>query len=146
MFQFSQPSGQVLKMVDSHGKIFERFRLCLHAKNQANLINWRCFCLDCMNRTSKLKERRKRFWKGSKILPCTCSRSFTWITSVLRNDYLDVFCSSIVGEESSFIFAIEELHTLAMKMFFNSLSLHASKVLDKVSFFMIAICLPSRNW
>ncbi|CAB3977800.1 Conserved oligomeric Golgi complex subunit 6, partial [Paramuricea clavata] len=40
--------------------------------------------------------------------------------------------SSIVGEESLFIFTIEELHTLAMKMFFNSLSLHASKVLDKV--------------
>jgi hypothetical protein len=46
------------------------------------------------------------------------------------------FYSSIVGEESLFIFTIEELHTLAMKMFFNSLSLHASKVLDKVPLYM----------
>lgn len=52
---------------------------------------------------------------------------------------LVVFCSSIVGDESSFIFTIEELHTLAMKMFFNSLSVHASKVLDKVSFYEVYI-------
>ncbi|XP_046853571.1 conserved oligomeric Golgi complex subunit 6-like [Xenia sp. Carnegie-2017] len=52
------------------------------------------------------------------------------LTSVLK--FYKSTISTIVGEESSFIFTIEELHTLTMKMFLNSLSLHASKVLDKI--------------
>lgn len=57
--------------------------------------------------------------------------------------YCFYWYSTIVGEESSFIFTIEELHTLTMKMFLNSLSLHASKVLDKVSTVVLLITVSS---
>lgn len=51
---------------------------------------------------------------------------------------LSLICSwssSIVGTGAvSLLITIEEMHVLSKKMFFNSLSLHASKLMDKVSF------------
>ena len=40
---------------------------------------------------------------------------------------------AILGEDASVILTIEEMHTLGLKMFFNSLNCHASKTLEKVS-------------
>lgn len=41
--------------------------------------------------------------------------------------------SSIIGTSAvSLLVTIEEMHVLSKKMFFNSLSLHASKLMDKV--------------
>jgi hypothetical protein len=49
--------------------------------------------------------------------------------------YLDVctvFYSGILGEEAAVIVTIQEMTDLATKMFFNSLSCHAGKLLEKV--------------
>uniref|UniRef100_A0A8D3CZ82 Conserved oligomeric Golgi complex subunit 6 n=1 Tax=Scophthalmus maximus TaxID=52904 RepID=A0A8D3CZ82_SCOMX len=44
--------------------------------------------------------------------------------------------SSIIGTSvASLLITIEEMHILSKKMFFNSLSLHASRLMDKVRFF-----------
>lgn len=41
--------------------------------------------------------------------------------------------SSIIGTSvASLLITIEEMHLLSKKMFFNSLSLHASRLMDKV--------------
>lgn len=43
------------------------------------------------------------------------------------------FFSSIIGTSAvSLLVTIEEMHILSKKMFFNSLSLHASRLMDKV--------------
>lgn len=46
---------------------------------------------------------------------------------------LYLISSSIIGTSvASLLMTIEEMHVLSKKMFFNSLSLHASRLMDKV--------------
>ena len=40
---------------------------------------------------------------------------------------------SLVGEDAALVTTIQEMNLLALKMFFNSLNCHASKLLEKVS-------------
>uniref|UniRef100_A0A8C7GPF2 Conserved oligomeric Golgi complex subunit 6 n=1 Tax=Oncorhynchus kisutch TaxID=8019 RepID=A0A8C7GPF2_ONCKI len=49
--------------------------------------------------------------------------------------------SCIVGTSvASLLMTIEEMHILSKKMFFNSLSLHASRLMDKVGFVVFILC------
>ena len=43
-------------------------------------------------------------------------------------------CSQIIPGEASLLTTLDEMHTLCLKMFYNSLNYHASKLMDKVSF------------
>jgi len=71
-----------------------------------------------------------------------CLKCLTLSRSI-PSDYLinlNFVFSGIVGNSAATLLTtIEEMHLLSKKIFFNSLSLHASKLMDKVCFKIIQL-------
>ena len=59
----------------------------------------------------------------------------TTLTEIKPLECLALFYRSLIGDEASVIVTILDMNALALKMFFNSLNCHASKLLEKVGAF-----------
>lgn len=78
------------------------------------------------------------FWTLKNLCLKCCLKLLILSYSSLPSDYvvnLNFVFSGIVGNSAATLLTtIEEMHLLSKKIFFNSLSLHASKLMDKVCF------------
>lgn len=120
---------------------FHVLLICRSGSNRAGDCGWarRCPAVQAVQPAQVLSPHYQVFGNYCSERSPSMSNSIinNWWYKWLPVD-LSLICSwssSIVGTGAvSLLITIEEMHVLSKKMFFNSLSLHASKLMDKVSF------------